>query len=70
MEESTTELTYSQKYYSENKERLLFRLSEKTRCECGTVLARVNMAKHRRTAKHENNMRHQKYLEDVKKGLA
>lgn len=62
-----SELTYSQQYYQKNKERLLNYVNEKTRCECGTIVARINMAKHKRTKKHENKMKHNQYLEDCKK---
>ena len=65
-----SQMTYSQKYYDENRERLKKYVTEKTRCSCGTVVARVNMARHMSTAKHENKMRHLQYLEDVKNGLA
>lgn len=61
------EETYAQKYYRENKERLLKYVNEKTRCSCGTVVARINMAKHKRTNKHTNRMNHNKYIEDTKK---
>lgn len=61
------ELTYSQQYYQNNKERLLKYVNEKTRCDCGTIVARINMAKHRRTRKHENKMKHNEYLEDLKR---
>jgi hypothetical protein len=39
-------------------------LHEKTRCECGTVVSRISLARHRRTKKHENKLRHLQYLED------
>lgn len=57
-----SEETYSQKYYAKNKERLLKYVNEKTMCECGTVIARINKAKHLRTKKHENRMRDKQYL--------
>lgn len=60
-----SEPTYAQKYYAKNKERLLKYVNEKTRCDCGTIIARINMAKHRRTKKHENKMKHNEYLKDI-----
>lgn len=60
-----TEETYSQKYYRENKERLLKYVNEKTKCDCGTIVSRINMAKHRRTNKHTNRMKHNEYLKEV-----
>lgn len=59
-----SELTYAQQYYQKNKARLLKYVNEKTMCECGTVIARINKAKHLRTAKHENRMRDKKYLKN------
>jgi hypothetical protein len=59
-----SELTYSQQYYQKNKERLLKYVNEKTMCECGTVIARINKAKHLQTTKHENRMRDKQYLKN------
>ena len=61
-----TELTYSQQYYQNNKERLLKYVNEKTKCDCGTIISRINMAKHRRTKKHANRMKHNEYLKENK----
>lgn len=58
------DMTYSQRYYQENKERITSYINEKTQCECGAVVSRLNMAKHKRTNKHENRMRHNKFLQD------
>lgn len=60
-----SELTYAQQYYQKNKERLVKYVNEKTKCECGTVIARINYAKHRRTAKHFNKLKHLEYLKEL-----
>lgn len=59
-----TEKTYSQIYYEKNKERLLKYVKEKTMCECGTVIARINKSKHMRTKKHENRMRDKQIVKE------
>lgn len=58
-------MTYAQEYYQKNKERLLKYVNVKTKCECGKVIARINLAKHRRTGLHERNMRHLEYLQSI-----
>lgn len=63
-------LSYHQIYYSENKEKIKQYVNEKTRCDCGAVVARVNMARHKRTKLHENKLKHLKYLQDVENGKA
>jgi len=40
------------KYYADNKERL----SEKITCECGCIVRRDSMTKHKRTQKHSDLM--------------
>jgi len=60
-----SEPTYAQQYYAKNKERLLKYVNEKTKCECETVIARINYAKHRRTNKHFNKMKHNAYLKEI-----
>ena len=60
-----SEQTYSQKYYANNKDKVKKYLNEKTKCECGSVVSRVNMAKHKRTKLHENRLRHNQYLQDI-----
>ncbi len=62
-----SDLTYSQKYYAKNKDNIKKYINEKTACECGTVVARLNMAKHRRTNKHKNRMLHKEYLKTLEK---
>ena len=59
-----SEQSYSQKYYMENKNKVKKYLSEKTICECGSVISRMNMSKHKRTKLHENKLRHNKYLQE------
>lgn len=62
-------LTYSQIYYRNNKKRQLDYVREKTRCDCGAVIARISWAKHQRSKKHLSNIRHNKFVEDCKNGL-
>ena len=45
-------LTKSQKFYQNHKEEIKEKNKEKLECECGTLITRNNMAKHRKTAKH------------------
>ena len=40
-------------YREANKERIATNKAEKIKCECGCMIARVNLAQHRRTKKHE-----------------
>ena len=40
-------------YREANKERIATHKAEKIKCECGCMIARVNLAQHRRTKKHE-----------------
>lgn len=54
--------TYSQKYYDENKDSVKKYLREKTQCECGSIVSRVNMSKHRKTKLHQNKLRHNEYV--------
>ena len=61
-------LTYSQIYYRTNKKRQLDYVSEKKRCECGAVIARISWARHLRTKKHLSNIRHNEFVEDCKNG--
>lgn len=58
--------TYSQIYYRDNKDKLLAYVKEKTKCDCGTILARINMARHKRSDKHFNKLKHNKFLEECK----
>lgn len=57
--------SYSKRYYRKNREKLLNYVKEKTRCDCGCVVARISLAKHRRTKKHENRLKHYQFLEDL-----
>jgi len=56
------ELTYSQKYWKENKEQLKSLAKEKTQCECGRIVARINLWSHKKTKLHANRLRHKEYL--------
>lgn len=40
-------------YYDKNKEEILKKKAEKITCECGTVISRQRLAKHKKTAKHK-----------------
>ena len=42
-----------QQYRDANKDRISCHKPEKTKCECGCMISRVNLAQHRRTKKHE-----------------
>lgn len=44
--------TKSQKHYHANKEAIAEKNKEKLTCECGILITRNNMAKHRKTTKH------------------
>ena len=57
--------TYSQIYYSNNKEHIKKYLSEKTVCECGSVVARVNLSRHRKTNLHQNRLRDVNYFQNI-----
>lgn len=52
-----SELSYQQKYYLANKERLKKYVNEKITCSCGCKVTRINKAKHCRTKKHENRLK-------------
>lgn len=57
-------MTYAKEYYQENKERQLGYLKEKTRCDCGKILARGNLSRHRLTPLHANRMKHIAYINE------
>ena len=42
-----------QQYREANKERIATHKAEKVKCECGCMIARVNLAPHKRTKKHK-----------------
>ena len=42
-----------QKYYEKNKESFIQRNKEKISCDCGSIISRVNLARHRKTKKHQ-----------------
>lgn len=44
--------TKSQKHYQANKEAIAEKNKEKIKCECGILITRNNMAKHKKTTKH------------------
>ena len=43
---------YKKKYRKENKEKLLEKKKEKITCECGAIVARGGIVRHKRTLKH------------------
>jgi hypothetical protein len=54
---NTKSKDYSKKKYAENKEQKLAYLKEKVCCEvCNTMIARVNMADHKKTILHNKNL--------------
>lgn len=55
--------TYSQIYYENNKEYFHNYLHEKTVCECGKIVCKARLARHKRTKIHEKKMRDKKYLD-------
>ena len=40
-------------YYQQNREGIAAHKAEKIKCECGCMIARVNLAQHKRTKRHE-----------------
>ena len=40
------------KYYDENKEKIKEKISEKITCECGSIVSKHHMTRHRRSLKH------------------
>jgi len=42
------------KYYHGNREEINEKKNEKITCECGCIVARVNMSRHKKTTKHIN----------------
>ncbi len=47
---------YCHKYYDENREKLQARNNMAITCECGSIVNRSGLARHRRTQKHLNNI--------------
>ena len=45
-----------QQYRETNKERISAYKADKIKCDCGCMIARVNLAQHRRTKKHEQHL--------------
>lgn len=43
---------YNQQYYADNREQILRYQQEKVQCECGCVVARSVLTKHKKTQKH------------------
>ena len=41
------------KYYDNNSDKILEKLKEKITCECGCILSRINLNRHRKTDKHK-----------------
>ena len=41
------------KYYEDNKEEILEKMKEKVECECGSVVRKDYLLKHKRTQKHQ-----------------
>jgi len=52
-EENKEKLKIKKKeYYENNKKNILEKLNEKITCECGAIVAKINIARHKRTNKH------------------
>lgn len=47
---------YMRKYYEKNKEKYKEQRKEKILCECGCVVRRDSIARHKKTDKHEKLM--------------
>ncbi len=60
------EQTYSQEYYERNKDKIKDYLKEKTECECGKIISRSYMYKHKKSDIHIASLRHKEYLEKKK----
>lgn len=45
---------YQQIYYQDNKENLTEKKKQKIKCECGCIIARTCISRHRKTKKHIN----------------
>jgi len=57
---------YNQKYYAENKKKVLDYNREKLTCKCGAIVNRSGTSRHNKTKKHIGKMRQ---LEVLKNGL-
>lgn len=47
---------YNTEYYTNNKDKILERMNQKVKCECGCILSRVNLLAHKKTKKHLKRM--------------
>ena len=45
---------YQQQYRNENKANLAEKMKQKIECECGCILQKWNLSKHKKTKKHQN----------------
>ena len=48
---------YQKEYYQENKELLSEKAKEPIECECGCIIRKSDLAKHKKTKKHLNNLK-------------
>jgi predicted GIY-YIG superfamily endonuclease len=48
---------YKKEYYQENKELLSEKAKEPIECECGCIIRKSDLAKHKKTKKHLNNLK-------------
>jgi predicted GIY-YIG superfamily endonuclease len=51
-ENKEQEIEYFKQYYQKNKEKISEKLKEKITCECGCVVNRYNLSRHKKTKKH------------------
>jgi hypothetical protein len=46
----------NKKYYEKHKDKIKEKNKEKTKCECGSIVVKCNMIRHRKTKKHIKNI--------------
>ena len=56
MVDKQTKSKYNKRYYNKHKEFVLKYLKEKVKCECGAIIARVNLNPHKKTNKHHKSL--------------
>jgi hypothetical protein len=47
---------YFSKWYQENKEKHLNKMKEKMQCECGCIVTRSHLARHKKSNIHNKNI--------------
>lgn len=54
------------KYYEDNREKIKEQQNEKVSCECGCILSRNHLSRHRKTDKHKKKMQEKCSIENKK----